>query len=567
MLADRAQDVSNSLLSHPSESGCRKFDRASVAYENLSSRFKLKERNFNRQYAHLYAERLESRHSAISGAARKKLGSDVPQKKLSEIEIGQKCIVVGTSFKHMELKPNILKEVSEEHNLLPHPPRDRYTDEADQLILEDELQRTVLVGNVDVQKMVTGIIMAVRGQEEEDGNFHVDDYCFAEATEQPSLSPSQEDKYLAIVSGVELGDNAATALRLQLLLDYLGGSLGGEADQEGAASVARVVVAGNSLARSTQCRDASSKPMSRKEQAGSVDAIKELDDTLLELVSSVEVDLMPGCYDPTNSMLPQQPLHRCMFPQAAKYETFHNVTNPYEACVDGVRILGTSGQNVDDVYKYSDDDDAITIMASTLAVGTPRTDAHPTPYHATPTTMTIPSSSTPIHTSILPEIRADSRQRLSRCRAVQRWLLVAVRSGCDAYWLQTCGVSLTLARSAVTITVVIETRTHCLPTTVRQRNESRVREMTQPIYIHIYIYTYICNYIYIYTYIICNYIYIYIYICVYIHIYTYIYNYIYIYIYICVYIHIYIYIYIYIYTYIWNYTSTSTSTSTSTPIS
>ena len=55
------------------------------------------------------------------------------------------------------------------------------------------------------------------------------------------------------------------------------------------------------------------------------------------LQACVPVEIMPGEFDPANHTMPQQPLHRCMFPQAAAYSTFQSVTNPYEAVIGGVR--------------------------------------------------------------------------------------------------------------------------------------------------------------------------------------------------------------------------------------
>ncbi|KAL4822948.1 hypothetical protein H8958_015117 [Nasalis larvatus] len=108
------------------------------------------------------------------------------------------------------------------------------------------------------------------------------------------------------------------------------------------------MLAGNPLSHSTQSRDSINKAkyLTKKTQAASVEVTKMLDEILLQLSASVPVDVMPGKFDPTNYTLPQQPLHPYMFPLATAYSTLQLVIKPYQATIDGVRFLGTSGQNV-----------------------------------------------------------------------------------------------------------------------------------------------------------------------------------------------------------------------------
>jgi DNA polymerase II small subunit/DNA polymerase delta subunit B len=46
-----------------------------------------------------------------------------------------------------------------------------------------------------------------------------------------------------------------------------------------------------------------------------------------------------------------------MFPKAASTSTLTGVTNPYAFTVDAVDFIGTSGQGVDDVFRYSQETD------------------------------------------------------------------------------------------------------------------------------------------------------------------------------------------------------------------
>ncbi|XP_035234603.1 DNA polymerase delta subunit 2 [Anguilla anguilla] len=368
MFSDFTTQKEGTLMGQPS-ADCPVFDRVQPTYSGYSERFKLGDRSFNRQYAHIYAVRLMQMRDILTARAKQTWGEKVPVRRLCDLQMGEQCCIVGTIFKHMELQPSILKEISEEHNLLPQPPRSKFISASDELILEDELQRIKLEGNIDTPKFVTGSVIAVFGAEKNDGKFTVDGFCVAELPPQAPRQPLSSDRFVLLASGLGLGGSGADSLLgLQLLVDLVTGQLGDLGEQSGASQISRVLLAGNLLSHSTQDKDSFNKAkyLTKKTQAGSVEAIRMLDELLVQLVASVPVDVMPGQYDPTNYTLPQQPLHRCMFPLSTVYPTLKLASNPYQADVDGVRFLGTAGQNVGDIVKYSSMDDHLEILEGTL---------------------------------------------------------------------------------------------------------------------------------------------------------------------------------------------------------
>jgi len=79
---------------------------------------------------------------------------------------------------------------------MPQPPRTHFVDDSDELILEDELQRIRLIGNLDVHLVVTGVVCAVLGHEDGDGKFLVDGYCWAGVSESVQRPlQSGDDRY------------------------------------------------------------------------------------------------------------------------------------------------------------------------------------------------------------------------------------------------------------------------------------------------------------------------------------------------------------------------------------
>ena len=86
----------------------------------------------------------------------------------------------------------------------------------------------------------------------------------------------------------------------------------------------------------------------------------------------IDVDIMPGEYDPSNLMLPQQPLHHAMFTKTvARFSSkqFHSCTNPYQFKLDQVSFLGTSGQFIEDIRRSTNNDDSIDLMKLTMSAG------------------------------------------------------------------------------------------------------------------------------------------------------------------------------------------------------
>ncbi|GMH20107.1 hypothetical protein Nepgr_021948 [Nepenthes gracilis] len=282
------------------------------------------------------------------------------------LEEGKECIIVGTLYKHMKLKPVILDEYSKERSATPlfKPHNFRHPD--DYLVLEDDSGRVKLDGGALLPPVyVTGVVVALLGKETGAGSFLVQDFLEAGLPPQieKPLKPS-EDKYVVFISHISAGSSASNPLLFQLFVDHITGHLGDEKEQRLEAEIVHVVIAGNSVEIPRGLlngQNLASKDLSRLSEP-----IKELDIMLTQIAAGVSMDIMPGPNDPANFSLPQQPLHRCLFPGSAAYNTFNSCTNPHFFELDNIRFLGTAGQNIEDLEKYSEAKDKLEFMERTL---------------------------------------------------------------------------------------------------------------------------------------------------------------------------------------------------------
>ncbi|KAF3214490.1 hypothetical protein TWF192_006078 [Orbilia oligospora] len=287
---------------------------------------------------------------------------------------------------NMPLKPNVLDDIAKDHFISAPLPRQKYRDfEKDQIMIEDESGRLELVGSkIKTEDLVTGCVVGVMGTETASGEFEVIDMVLPELPDQNQRlipkAPSSRRNYVALLSGLNITGNIHESIETHLLVEYLLGEAGSPEDQEKTSSISRLIIAGNSLSEPhTQAADdavapaSSSRPIKSKKygyDAASYNAkpTAVLDALLADLCTSISVTLMPGETDPANASLPQQKMHPTMFPTAKYYtgSTFIPSTNPHACEIDGVRFLGTSGQTIDDVFKYVDGDDRLEMMERTL---------------------------------------------------------------------------------------------------------------------------------------------------------------------------------------------------------
>lgn len=286
--------------------------------------------------------------------------------KLADEEDNEKFVVIGTLFKDQKLKPSVLKWLSEDNHLAPQPIYNHFTDQSDVLCVEDEIQRYQLIGSLTGERLVTGITCAMLVVDMGNGKLTVHDYCFAGYRNQIERPIFNEDFFIMILSGLDLVHIENTMLSLQILTNFIRGTLG-DLNNIKVSNVVRLIVAGNCTRNEAEKVKPSLSLTSKiSVSEDSIEAVKALDALLNHWCEVIDVDVMPGLNDPTNQVIPQQPMHRCMFPNSGLYKSLHLVSNPFECEVGGLKLMGTSGQPVADISKYCELTDPLDVLEHCL---------------------------------------------------------------------------------------------------------------------------------------------------------------------------------------------------------
>ncbi|KAK4766437.1 hypothetical protein SAY87_008079 [Trapa incisa] len=343
-----------------------KIPRKQASYHSLDEPFVIQKETYGgQQYSQIYFARLQLLRALLRPLVTS-WKPHVPICNVLGIERGKECIVVGTLYKHMKLKPSVLDEYSKERSATPITIPHKFMHQDDYLVLEDESGRVKLGGSFLLpSQYVTGVVVSLLGSEADAGYFHVDDVLEAGLPSQLEMPlKSGENKYVVLISGLNVGNSTSNPLQYQLLVDHITGHLGDKQAQGMAAQIVHLVIAGNSVEIPHGLLN--KQNLASTDQSRIAEPIKELDMILTEIAAGLPLDIMPGPNDPANFSLPQKPLNRCLFPSSATYNTFRSCPNPHSFEIDGVKFLGTSGQNIDDLEKYSEGRDKLEFMERTL---------------------------------------------------------------------------------------------------------------------------------------------------------------------------------------------------------
>nr|GLL24625.1 DNA polymerase delta small subunit [Ipomoea trifida] len=342
------------------------LQRKQSLYKSLDESFQIHKLMYRgQQYSQIYFARLHLMRTLLYSLL-PNWKPHLPVCTVLGLKEGKECIIVGTLYKHMKLKPSVLDEYSKGRSATALAESHNFVHSDDYLVLEDESGRVKLSGSLLLPSTyVTGLVVALHGKETTAGDFLVEDVLeagLAQQIEQPLQS--DEDKYVVFISGLSVGSSTSNPLQFQLLIDHITGHLGDEKDQNIASQIVQVVIAGNSVEVPSGLLNGQN--LGSKDQSKLSEPIKELDILLTQIAAGIPLDIMPGPGDPANFAMPQQALHRCLFPGSSTYNTFRSCTNPHCFELDNLRFLGTSGQNIDDLGKYSEAKDKLEFMERTL---------------------------------------------------------------------------------------------------------------------------------------------------------------------------------------------------------
>ncbi|CAK59017.1 unnamed protein product (macronuclear) [Paramecium tetraurelia] len=358
----------------------KKFKHERVGYEiQQSIKFYLTPLNksFKAQYSHIYYMRYLNLSKRFENNSNDSQFIELIQK----IQNQQGTIkAIGTIFKEMKLKPYYFSSNS-------NKTLQNYVSNEDVCYLEDSSGRVKLqIHNailclpnrkdkiVNVSDLVTGITLMIEGQIVANNIVKVERFYLPQLPEAPLFKPLNLTSYLCLISGLNYNASECTT-KYRHMIDYMQGNLYSGEGSEIPYNISQVIILGNLYSKLEE-------PIDQQVQNPQQDFkgvyskiqlnIKGVDELISQLVSVTPVAIMPGVNEPVSQMFPQTPLHRSFFPESLeKSKQLIFLTNPSEFSLGELKVLGTSGQNIQDIKKCSliKDQSDVDLLEMTLFYG------------------------------------------------------------------------------------------------------------------------------------------------------------------------------------------------------
>lgn len=328
---------------------------------------------FADQYYHIYNARLEWARDLLKEKAKNAWGTVkyLPIEELNASLGSTEVYVVGTLFKVMPAQPSILKDEQESID------GENFTSDKDSMILHEIDENVQVIGELDVHSHVTGIPVALLGNQVNGGaKFNVTSVCYAGlelsvySMKEPNTYNESQGEKILIVSGLHFGWNACSGDNHTRILESLKKLREHVFDKS--QKVIRLIIAGNSVApglnqtRSNELIDSES-PKNNKSIGEAFELFDRYVFTLAQ--NGSDINILPGKNDPTSLLLPQQPFHPKILPKSGLLENVHPVTNPCIIEHENLLLLGTSGENVEAIRQHTRIEFSTTVLKSTLEWG------------------------------------------------------------------------------------------------------------------------------------------------------------------------------------------------------
>ncbi len=334
-------------------------------------------KTYRHQYREIYEARAKQLKSRVMKMASMKWKDETinGQKakyvnKLLDVKSMVPSYVIGTVFMDMKYKPNILQEVTgniyaapefkedSEYDELERTRIHSYSDPAtDQVMLEDDSGRLLLDGELlDKVVLMTGVVVGALGMIVDAGVFTIVDVVYPEPAAQiPRSIEETPEQFVMYLSGLRVNPSGKRA-PLEILKEFIMGEL---VDEGNLVSLLKrttnLVILGSSMEVTAKSqKDLSDKDKYRAKNKSNFDAqsLEILDKWISDLLMSIPVSIMAGETDPAEIEYPKMPFHRSLFRLSSGRKNFERLTNPSWLQINGVRILATSGENINDMFKY-----------------------------------------------------------------------------------------------------------------------------------------------------------------------------------------------------------------------